>query len=238
MRFRFFTYVITTDNIKMYRQILMHPSQTRLQKILWRNNPSANGDTYELTTITYGTASASFLATGCLKYLAEQHAPQFTRGSACVLRDFYVDAQRSRYNRRIETNSRWNYSTIKIRSIRVSKWASNCSDLLETNNRLPVIIRDNAADSCPFWACNRISVRIHFNLSAILIQNLMLYQNESYFPSLDCSILWAFWVQLLWSQSSSCKTCGNWPSNGTSLFLRTSILVGSLLEHRWVIWIN
>jgi len=106
MRFRFFTYVITTDNIKMYRQILMHPSQTRLQKILWRNNPSANGDTYELTTITYGTASASFLATGCLKYLAEQHAPQFTRGSACVLRDFYVDAQRSRYNRRIETNSR------------------------------------------------------------------------------------------------------------------------------------
>jgi len=106
MRFRFFTYVITADNIKMYWQILMHPSQTRLQRILWRNNPSANVDTYELTTITYGTASTSFLATGCLKHLTEQHAPQFTRGSACVLRDFYVDAHRSRYNRRIETNSR------------------------------------------------------------------------------------------------------------------------------------
>jgi len=34
MRFRFFTYVITADIIKMYRQILMHPSQTRLQRIL------------------------------------------------------------------------------------------------------------------------------------------------------------------------------------------------------------
>ena len=80
------------DDIKMYRQILIHPSQTRLQRILWRNNPSANVDTYELlTTVTYGTTSASFLATRCFKHLAEQHAHQFTRGSACVLRDFYVD---------------------------------------------------------------------------------------------------------------------------------------------------
>jgi len=70
MRFRFFIYVITADIIKMYRQILMHPSQTRLQRILWRNNLFANVDTYELTTVTYGTASASFLATRCLKHLA------------------------------------------------------------------------------------------------------------------------------------------------------------------------
>jgi len=33
MRFRFFTYVITANIIKMYRQILMHPFQTRLQRI-------------------------------------------------------------------------------------------------------------------------------------------------------------------------------------------------------------
>ncbi|XP_012058654.1 PREDICTED: uncharacterized protein LOC105621812 [Atta cephalotes] len=82
MRFRFFTYVITADIIKMYRQILMHPSQMRLQRILWRNDPSANVDTYELTTVTYDTASASFLVTRCLKQpnstlinlLAVQHA--------------------------------------------------------------------------------------------------------------------------------------------------------------------
>ena len=60
----------------------MHPSQTRLQRILWRNDLSANIDTYELTTVTYGTASASFLVTRCLKQpnstlinlLAVQHA--------------------------------------------------------------------------------------------------------------------------------------------------------------------
>ncbi|XP_018401344.1 PREDICTED: uncharacterized protein LOC108778619 [Cyphomyrmex costatus] len=91
MRFRFFIYVITADIVKMYRQISVHASQTCLQRILWREHSSADIDTYELTTVTYGTASASFLATMCLRYLAEQHSAQFPHGSACVTRDFYVD---------------------------------------------------------------------------------------------------------------------------------------------------
>jgi len=52
MGFRFFTYVIIADIIKMYRQILMHPSQTRLQRIFWRNDPSANVDTNLLPLLT------------------------------------------------------------------------------------------------------------------------------------------------------------------------------------------
>ena len=91
MRFHFFAYVITADIIKMYRQILVHPSQMCLQRILWRDANLVNVDTYELITVTYGTTSVSFLTTRYLKYLVEQHARQFTRGSACVLQDFYVD---------------------------------------------------------------------------------------------------------------------------------------------------
>jgi len=84
-------------------------------------------------------------------------------------------AHRRRYNRRIET--------IQLGAFELSKGVSNCSELLETNNRdrLPIIIRDNAADSCILG--NGISVRIHFNFSAILIQNLTLYQNKSYILS-------------------------------------------------------
>ena len=39
---------------------------------------------------------------------------------------------------------------LKLGAFKLSKGTSNCSELLETNNRdrLPVIIRDNAADSC------------------------------------------------------------------------------------------
>ncbi|XP_018060399.1 PREDICTED: uncharacterized protein LOC108695146 [Atta colombica] len=82
--------------------ILVHPSQQRILS----DDLSANVDTYELTTVTYGTASASFLATRCFKHLAEQYTHQFTRGSACVLWDFYVDDMVTEYSRQIKTNSR------------------------------------------------------------------------------------------------------------------------------------
>ena len=101
---------------------------------------------------------------------------------------------------------------LKLGAFELSKWASNCRELLETIVIVCRSLSEIMLRTHVFWACNGISVRIHFNFSVILIQNLTLYQNESYFPkSLDCSILWAFWVRSLWSQSSSCKTCGNWP---------------------------
>lgn len=58
LRFRTFIYVFSADMIKMYRQILIDLSQACLQRILWRNNPTDNVITYELT-VTYGTSSAS-----------------------------------------------------------------------------------------------------------------------------------------------------------------------------------
>lgn len=48
-------------------------------------------DTYELNTVTYETAPASYLATHCLKRLVEIYAERFPVGSKHVQRDFYVD---------------------------------------------------------------------------------------------------------------------------------------------------
>ncbi|XP_012058650.1 PREDICTED: uncharacterized protein LOC105621809 [Atta cephalotes] len=152
MRFRFFTYVITADIIKMYRQVLVHPSQTRLQRILWRNDRSANVDTYELTTVTYGTAFASFLATRCLKHLAEQHVIINSLAVRHVSFDFYVDDMLTGADTidelkliRDET-----IQLLKLGAFDLSKWTSNCPELLQIDNRnrMPVIIGDNATDSC------------------------------------------------------------------------------------------
>lgn len=77
MRFRTFKYVLVGDIVKMYRQILLHPSQTQLQRILWRNDEHSDPTVYEMTTVTYGTAAASYLATRCLKHLADQYADSF-----------------------------------------------------------------------------------------------------------------------------------------------------------------
>lgn len=91
IRFRTHYYVLTAEIAKMYRQVLIEPSQTPLQRIVWRDSPADELSTYELLTVTYGTAPASFLATKTLQQLASAEAQNYPVGSAIVRRNFYVD---------------------------------------------------------------------------------------------------------------------------------------------------
>lgn len=76
-RFRTFKYALTADIIKMYRQVLVDSAQTHLQCILWRESVDEPIKTFELLTLTYGTASASFLAIRTLKKLAEDNSSNY-----------------------------------------------------------------------------------------------------------------------------------------------------------------
>ncbi|GFV16474.1 integrase catalytic domain-containing protein [Trichonephila clavipes] len=51
-------------------KFLVADEDQKYQQILWRNNSSENIRTYKLKTVTYGLASASFLATRCIKQIA------------------------------------------------------------------------------------------------------------------------------------------------------------------------
>ncbi|XP_043485921.1 uncharacterized protein LOC122513575 [Polistes fuscatus] len=90
-RFRAYAYVITADIQKMYRQIRVDESQVSLQKIFWRDDVRNPVSTCELLTLTYGTASASFLATRCLKEIADLEEGNHPIGAQVIRRDFYVD---------------------------------------------------------------------------------------------------------------------------------------------------
>lgn len=61
IRFRQHSIVVISDIAKMYRQILIHPDKLYLQNIVWRDESSNNINSYELQTVTYGTASAPYL---------------------------------------------------------------------------------------------------------------------------------------------------------------------------------
>lgn len=61
------------------------------QRILWRTSTEAPILTYRLNTVTYGTVPASYLATACLKTLAEIYEKQYPQGAAAMARDFYMD---------------------------------------------------------------------------------------------------------------------------------------------------
>ena len=81
----------TADLSKMYRQILVTPSHTCYQRIFWRANQSDRLRVLELTTVTYGTASAPFLATRCLTQLCEDDGDKFPLAANIIRNDCYVD---------------------------------------------------------------------------------------------------------------------------------------------------
>ncbi|GFU11360.1 uncharacterized protein TNCV_4040811 [Trichonephila clavipes] len=74
----------------MYRQILVADEDQKYQQILWRNNSNESIRTYKLKTVTYGLASASFLATRCIKQIAldSKDNPNLSRS---LQEDIYMD---------------------------------------------------------------------------------------------------------------------------------------------------
>jgi len=84
-------YVMTADISKMYQQIRVHPEDYSLQRILWRRSSDEPLRQCQLVTVTYGTASASFLATRCLNQLASEEASSYPLAAEVISRDMYVD---------------------------------------------------------------------------------------------------------------------------------------------------
>ena len=91
LRFRKHKIVLSADIAKMYRRIYVNEEQRGLQRILWRTDSSQPVKVYELNTVTYGTASAPYLATRCLRQLGEENKENHPIASKVIISDFYVD---------------------------------------------------------------------------------------------------------------------------------------------------
>lgn len=83
--------VLFADIEKMYRMVKVDADDLKYQRILWRENPQEDLKVFELNTVTYGTASAPFLATRALHELADNERENYPRASGILKRDFYVD---------------------------------------------------------------------------------------------------------------------------------------------------
>ncbi|XP_037820766.1 uncharacterized protein LOC119609849 [Lucilia sericata] len=91
LKFRLNKFAITADITKMYRQVRIHEDDRKYQLILWRDNPEFPMQIYKLNTVTYGTASAPFLAIRCLKEISDIFKNVLPLGSHVIANDFYVD---------------------------------------------------------------------------------------------------------------------------------------------------
>lgn len=141
LRFRMKRFVITADIEKMFRQIRIHPSDYPLQRILWRSSPTQPLRTFELTTVTYGTASAPYLATKCLQQLSKDGADNFPLASATLAEDFYMDDMLTGVDDEQEGEELCQELLQLMQSAGLSlrKWSSNSPTIL---SKIPAELRD------------------------------------------------------------------------------------------------
>lgn len=133
LRFRMHTYVISADIAKMYRQVLLHPEQRQLQRILWRESPEKSIETFELNTVTYDTTAASFLAIRCLEQLARECERENPRIAKMIREDFYVDDLLSGGEtvEEITSTAREISNVLASGGFKLRKWNSNSSKFRE-----------------------------------------------------------------------------------------------------------
>ncbi|KMQ87299.1 hypothetical protein RF55_13453 [Lasius niger] len=91
LRWRTHRLVFIADIAKMYRQILVHPSDTDYQRILWHPNAKLPISHYRLFTVTYGIASAPYLAMRVLKQLCSDEGAKFPLAVHVLENSTYVD---------------------------------------------------------------------------------------------------------------------------------------------------
>ncbi|XP_062715106.1 uncharacterized protein LOC134291407 [Aedes albopictus] len=141
LRFRSWEFVLVADIAKMYRMVKVVESDQPFQRILWRDSPDQPVRTYELTTVTYGTASAPYLATKCLQRLGTEGETSHPTAAKVVRKDFYVDDLLTGTDS-IEEGKALATELISLTNsagFTLRKWSSNSAELMST---IPAELRD------------------------------------------------------------------------------------------------
>ncbi|XP_037048457.1 uncharacterized protein LOC119082906 [Bradysia coprophila] len=91
IRWRRHKIAFKADIEKMYRQIKLDTEDQRYHTILWREQPATPIKEYQLTTATFGTAAAPFMATRTLRQIADDAKTEYPLAEHLIKNDFYVD---------------------------------------------------------------------------------------------------------------------------------------------------
>nr|XP_049702493.1 uncharacterized protein LOC126055825 isoform X8 [Helicoverpa armigera] len=179
-RFRQHKYVVSGDVEKMYRGIQLSPDQRSLQKIVFRFDPSEPLRSYTLNTVTYGTASAPYLATKCLVSLADNI--EDNRVKSAIQRDFYVDDYLSGGSTISDTVdvTKAVRSVLSSAKFNLRKWRSNNVEILKQIN--PEVVNNNNNNTLQFsehglnpapsktlglnWVCDSDSLTYTINITS------------------------------------------------------------------------
>lgn len=133
LQWRQFPYAFTADIEKMYRQILINSDDQQLQKIVWRQSPKQPIQSFQLTTVTYGTKAAPFLAMMTLKQLALDERDKYPEAATVLEGSFYMDdllhgCYSIEKGKKLISDLK---ELLKSGGFNLRKWSSNKHQLLE-----------------------------------------------------------------------------------------------------------
>lgn len=128
--------IFTTDISKMYRQIKVHEDDWDLQRIYWLDK-TLNMVPYHLTTVTYGTRSAPFLAVRTMIQLVKDEGYRFPLAVDPILKGRYVDDIFGGADT-LEQLTRISEDVTQLcmaGGFQLAKWHSNSVDFLKINSK-------------------------------------------------------------------------------------------------------
>lgn len=91
MQWRKYPICLIADIVKMYRMVRVSDEDADYQRIVWRDNQDEEIQDYKLLTVTFGTASAPYLAVKALNQVAMDHMNEFPAAARRVAQGFYMD---------------------------------------------------------------------------------------------------------------------------------------------------
>lgn len=134
IRWRKHKIVFKADVEKMYRQVKLDSDDQKYHTILWRTEPNMPIKEFQLTTATFGTAAAPFMATRTLIQIAEDTRKTYPLAERIIKNDFYVDDLISGSDNLeqaiLEKDAVMN--SLKTGGMVLRKWTSNDVNLLKT----------------------------------------------------------------------------------------------------------
>lgn len=132
MRWRSYPICLVADIVKMYRQIKVADPDTDFQRLVWRENPDDELQHLRLSRVTFGTASAPYLAVRALQQIAHDDGDTFPQAAKRVLEEFYMDdlmSGCSSVSEGVEIYKEMN-TLLQGGGFELQKWSSNNEELL------------------------------------------------------------------------------------------------------------
>ncbi|XP_061719306.1 uncharacterized protein LOC133526630 [Cydia pomonella] len=91
MCWRQYPVCLVADIVKMYRMVRVDEDDADFQRIVWRDDSRNKIKDYKLLTVTFGTASAPYLAVKALNQVAYDHMDKYPMAAPRVHKEFYMD---------------------------------------------------------------------------------------------------------------------------------------------------